>query len=46
MDKWVTPNGVIHYNKTLFTFVNHELRNFSNDQITAKTLIINTLNGH
>jgi len=29
-----------------FTPINSELRNFSNNQMTTKALIINTLSGH
>ena len=39
------PNGVI-LNNIPFTFVNHDLRKISNDQMTTKVLIINTLSGH
>ena len=31
---------------SVITSINSELRNISNDQMTAKTLIINTLSGH
>ena len=31
---------------SVFISINTELRNISNDKMTAKALIINTLNGH
>ena len=39
------PNGVI-LNNMPFTFVNHDLRKISNDQMTANILTINKLSGH
>lgn len=41
----ILPNGVI-FNNIPFTFVNHNLRKISNDQMIANVLTINKLSGH
>lgn len=41
----ILPNGVI-FNNMPFTFVNHDLRKISNNQMTANVLTINKLSGY
>ena len=53
---YLTPNEVTHLTLALaltlhtnmqdFTFINHELRNFSSDKVTPNILIINDLTCH
>ena len=42
----LAPALTLHANILAFTFVNHELRNFSSDKVTPNILIINDLTCH